>query len=107
MAEGSGITLFCDRLGKKMGVKSHEVGFDPFSLLTIILPLILDCIKPKPAALRRRLGNRVRIAALVCSKLGCPWAEGVEIADHLLDMANEAKDGELQQFINDCCATER
>lgn len=106
MPQGAGIQLFVARFEKKMGADNDKVGFDPFSILTILLPMILSCIKPKPAQLRRRLGNRVRIAALVCANTGCPWTEGTAVADQLLDMAAEAKDSELQQFIADCCATE-
>ncbi len=105
-ATGKGLALLEERLTAR--ATSEGVGFDPtiiLLLISVLLPLIQSCFAPKPAALRRRFGNRARVAAaLRRESLALTWAECFRHADGVLDLAEAATDEELQSLIDDCCS---
>lgn len=103
MATGSGLALLEERLAAKSATPGTAF-IDPTIIITIItalIPLIQQCFKPKPASLRRRLGNRGQVAAALRGK-GLGWIEAFTAANQLFDVADESKDEEIQAVIDDC-----
>lgn len=108
MEQGKGLQLLEERLTSKLTEGSDAVGFDPLTILTIItalIPLIQGCFNANPKALRRRLFNRSRVATSIrkeAPQIG--WAESLRMTDKIFDLADSARDEELQALINDCCS---
>jgi hypothetical protein len=103
---GDGLSLLEQRLEKK--VEGKPVSFDPLTIISIIASIILmiqNCQRPSARGLRRRLFNRARLAAGLREKVGgLSWRESLGLADDVFDLADEAKDDELQMLILDCCS---
>ncbi len=98
---GEGLALLEERLTAKRQAKA---GFDPASIIAIIqaiIAMIGGCKSPTPAQLRRRLGNRARLAA-AGRQAGMSWTEAFSHADDAFDEADKATDPELQTVIDDC-----
>jgi hypothetical protein len=104
--EGKGLQLFEERLAASK--QGENVQFDIAVILAIIsavLPLIMNCFAPKPSMLRRRLGNRARVATAIRRETGMGFFAAMKEADNLFDLAEKATDEELQLLIDDCCGT--
>ncbi len=103
--QGAGLSLVEERVAASKA--SDGVEFDPtiiIAIISAIIPLIQNCFKPKPQNLRRRFGNKMRVAANL--KRECPamsWDQAIEEAENLFALANKATDAELQMVIDDCC----
>lgn len=98
---GAGFQLMEERL-----MESKEKKFDPATILlliTTLIPLIANCFNPTPKVLRRRLGNRARVAASIRRDSNVSWGEAFTQADHCFDCADKVTDEELQLVIDDCC----
>lgn len=101
---GDGVALLRHRLAAAQG-DDGRVMFDPtiiVAFLAAILPLIQNCFSPTPKALRRRLGNRLRLALAIGQETGLDWAESRAKADEVFRLADQATDAELQLLIDDC-----
>lgn len=102
---GEGFQLFEDRLAAKVD-PSGQAAIDIaaiIALLMAILPMIQNCFKPNSGTLRRRLGNRSRLAAAYRrERPELTWRESLRAADLAFEAADEAKDEELELFIADC-----
>jgi hypothetical protein len=104
-ATGAGLELFESRLTARK--VSTRKAFDPTiiaALIAAVLPLIMNCFNPTPAALRWRLFNRTLVAmAIRRVRRDLSYAQAFVEADILFDLADEATDAELQLLIDDCC----
>lgn len=75
------------------------------AILAAVQLLIQNCTAQTPRALRRRLGNRARVAlALYRDCAGLSWAEALGYADRLFDLAESATDEEIRGLVADCCS---
>lgn len=98
VVRGDGISLLENRL-------TPQGPIDPASILALIsgiITLIQGCSNPTPKALRKRLFNRSRLA--VVTKQADPsltWINAYAKADHIFDLADKAKDEELEAVIAD------
>lgn len=96
------------RMGDRFAARTGgRAGFDPtivIGLITVLLPMIQNCFKARPAQLRRRLGNRARlVTGLRRERPDLGWREAAEAVDDLFDVADKAKDEELVEFAAYCC----
>lgn len=95
---------FEEMFGQVRSKNGHK-GFIDFlvTILPAVLPLIIECFNPTPAALRRPLFNRARLAAAIRRHdPSVTFAEAFEAADDCFQVAKEATDEELQEFVK-CC----
>lgn len=94
-------------LESRLAAKSGAAGFDPAlvaAVLVVVVALIQNCPAKAPAALRRRAGNRARVAAAIYRDVaGAGWAESFRLAEALFDLAEAAGDAELRGLAADCC----
>lgn len=73
------------------------------ALIPVIVPLIQDCFKANAQAVRRRLFNRARLAVgIMRAQPGLSFADAFEAADDCFDVADQATDAEVEDFIR-CC----
>lgn len=102
---GEGFQLFEDRLAAKVD-PSGQAALDIAAIIALImaiLPLIQNCFRPSPSTLRRRFGNRGRFAvAYRRERPELTWRESLRAVDLAFEVADEAKDEELELFIADC-----
>lgn len=101
---GQGVALLKHLLTESK-TEEGKTSFDPASILAIlaaILPLIQNCLKPKPSSLRRRFGNRLRLAVAIQGETGDSWSDSLRQADEVFRLADKASDAELQMLIDDC-----
>lgn len=112
MEKGKATGLFESRMADKLAKDADLKAFDPMIIITIltaILPMILDCFKRSrgklaPAALRQRLFKIAPVAAAIRrqdSSVG--WAESRKMAMACFDVADESSDDEINAFVTDCC----
>lgn len=103
--QGAGLSLLEARLAE--GRTRRGLGIDFITIISIIsaiVPLIQGCFNPKPAALRRRLLNRARLAvAIRRENPDLALAQAMSEADAVFDLADQATDAELQMLVDDCC----
>lgn len=105
MIAGQGLKALQSKLHKT--TTSDNVESDPSiinAIITAIVQLISGCFSPTPYALRRRLGNRVRLAnAIHREAASLSWEESFFKADELFALADQASNADLQAIIDDCC----
>lgn len=81
--------------------------FDPSiigAIIAALLPLLQNCFRPNAQSVRRRFGNRVRLANAIHNQLPyASWSECYEHADDVLQVADEAPDNDVNEFILECC----
>ena len=101
--EGKGLQLLDDRLKASNGLTA----FDPAALIAIIqaiIEMVQKCRNPNAKALRRRLLNRARLAAAIQKSYpGLNWAQALQEADKVFDLADMATEDEPRMLIDDCC----
>lgn len=101
--DGKGVQLLEDRLRQSGGLSA----FDPAALIAIIQAIITtiqNCRKPNAQTLRRRLFNRIRLAAAIQRNYpGLTWEQAIAQADVAFDLADKATEEELNLLIADCC----
>lgn len=104
-AQAHGSELMEQRLIAKLS--QNGVGFDPtiiITLITVLLPLIQNCFKPKPAMLRRRGFAKIRaIHGLREKSPGLSRRDAEEIVEAGYEVLDESSDEEVQGFIDECC----
>lgn len=97
---------FEDKLNAKISARARRF-FDPSiigAIIAALLPLLQNCFKPTPQSVRRRFGNRVRLANAIHNQLpNATWSECYEHADDVLAVADEAPDNDVNEFILECC----
>ena len=100
---GKGFELFESKWTDVVKGEKEDVGFDPISLLLLLIPLLQQCLKPTPKTLLRRFLNRVQVACAIRQRFGMTWVKSLAVANKLFDMADKSTTEELQLFIDDCC----
>lgn len=105
MAVKKGSELFEERMAAKLS--GSGVGFDPtiiITLITVLLPLIQNCFKPKPAMLRQRGFTKIRLVHGLREKSpGLSRSDARAIVDAAYEVADDSSDEEVQGFIDECC----
>ena len=101
---GTYITLLETKLSAP---KAGKTAIDPAAIAAIIaaiIQMISQCKKPTPANLRRRVGNRAKLAWAIYSdpNAHCTLADAFDHANDVFDMADDAKDDELVGLAADC-----
>ena len=103
MAAGDGFALFESKVSVKVSVMPNAAAFDWASILKILVSIISGCLKPTPSAIRRKFGNRGRLAlAIRQDQPEMAFSDAFVAADHCFDMARDSTDAECQLFIADC-----
>lgn len=96
----TGMALLEQRLEKKL-TPVEGVGFDPFSIITLVLSLLAGCL-PTVGRVRRSPLNVARVWAGL-RREGLSWADARRKAEELFDIVDEATNEEIQGFLNECC----